>query len=69
MEPTAPSKERTERCTCSRAGLGKGGSYAVARVELIAAVPDGSEVNHDAVETISRARASGIPVEGGGDGR
>ncbi|KMO18905.1 hypothetical protein QR78_14175 [Methylobacterium indicum] len=50
-------------------GLGKGDSYAVARVELIKAVPDGRDVNHDAVGIINRARAAGIPVQGGDDGR
>lgn len=39
-------------------GLGKGNSYAVARVELIEAVPDGRGVNHDAVDTINRGRAA-----------
>jgi hypothetical protein len=48
-------------------GLGKGDSYAVARVELIKAVPDAREVNREAINIISSARASGIPVEGGGE--
>ena len=39
-------------------GLGKGESYAVARVELTEAVPDPQDANEDAIATINAARAA-----------
>lgn len=34
-------------------GVGAGQSYKVAKVELFDAVPDGSSVNHEAIQTLN----------------